>query len=107
MQVSRSGFYSWKNRGKSKRDQDRELLTPKVKELHEISRGTYGKRRMAIKLEIITGISCGQHIAGTLMKLAGAQVKRRKKFKATTNNKHSLPVTSVPTFNQIISAGYR
>ncbi len=48
---------------------------------------------MAVEVEKATGISCGQHKAGTLMKLAGVQVKRGKKFKATTNNKHSLPVS--------------
>ena len=93
MQVSRSGYYSWKNRKKSKRDQEREFLISKVKELHRISRGTYGKRRMAVELEAATGIPCGVHKAGTLMKLAGVQVKRRKKFKATTNSKHGLPVS--------------
>jgi len=93
MQVSRSGFYSWRNRDQSKRDQERESLIPKVKELHKISWGTYGKRRIAIELEKATGISCGQHKAATLMKLAGVQAKRRKKFKATTNSKHSLPVS--------------
>ena len=93
MQVSRSGYYSWKNRGQSKRDQEREFLIPKVKELHKISRGTYGKRRMAVELEAATGIPCGRHKAGTLMKLSGVQVKRRKKFKATTNSNHGLPVS--------------
>ena len=93
MQVSRSGYYSWKNRCKSKRDQEREFLIPKVKELHKISRGTYGKRRIAVELEAVTGIACGLHKAGTLMKLAGVQVKRRKKFKATTNSNHGLPVS--------------
>jgi len=93
MQVSRSGYYSWKNRRKSKRDHERGFLIPKVKEIHKISRGTYGKRRMAVELEIATGIPCGQHKAGTLMRLAGVQAKRRKKFKVTTNSKHDLPVS--------------
>ncbi len=92
MQVSRSGYYSWKNRCKSKRDQEREFLITKVKELHKISRGTYGKRRIAVELESVTGIPCGLHKDGTLMKSAGVQVKRRKKFKATTNSNHGLPV---------------
>ena len=78
MQVSRSGYYSWKNRQKSTRDLEREVLIPKVKELHQISRGTYGKRRMAVELEAATGIPCGVHKAGTLMKLAGVQEKDAK-----------------------------
>lgn len=92
MQVSRSGYYSWKKRGKSSRDQERERLIPKVKEIHKASRGAYGSRRVAKELESATGTRCGKHKAGTLMKLAGVEAKQRKKFKATTNSKHNLPV---------------
>ena len=91
MQVSRSGYYSWRNRDQSARDKERERLIPKVKEIHKASRGTYGSRRMARELES-TGTHCGKHKAGTLMKLAGVQAKQRKKFKSTTNSNHSLPV---------------
>jgi len=91
MQVSRSGYYSWRNRGQSARDEEREKLIPKVKEIHKTSRGTYGSRRIAMELESV-GTHCGKHKAGTLMRLAGVQAKQRKKFKATTNSKHSLPV---------------
>jgi len=91
MQVSRSGFYSWKRRGRSTREQERERLIPKVKEIHKASKGTYGSRRVARALES-AGASCGKHKAGTLMKLAGVKAKQRKKFKATTNSRHNLPV---------------
>ena len=66
-------------------------LSPRVKEIHKTSRETYGSRRIAKELEA-TGTRCGKHKAGTLMKLAGVEAKQRKKFKATTNSKHSLPV---------------
>ena len=36
--------------------------------------------------------SCGKHKAGTLMKLAGVRAKQRKRFKATTDSNHRLPV---------------
>ena len=91
MQVSRSGYYSWKKRAKSTRDQERERLIPKVREIHKTSRGTYGSRRVARELES-AGTSCGKHKAGTLMKLAGVEARQRRKFKATTNSKHNLPV---------------
>ena len=51
MQVSRSGFYSWEKRDKSARDQERERLIPRVKEIHKTSRETYGSRRIAKELE--------------------------------------------------------
>ena len=39
------------------------------------------------------GVSCGEHKAGTLTKLADVQAKQKKKFKATTDSKHNLPVS--------------
>ena len=91
MRVSRSGFYSWRTRGKSPRQQERERLIPKVKEIHRESKKSYGARRIADDLEA-QGESCGRTKAGTLMKLAGVAAKQKKKFKATTDSKHNLPV---------------
>ena len=93
MQVSRSGFYNWVKRGKSTRDQERERLIPRVKEIHKTSKETYGSRRIAKEIEA-AGTRCGKHKARTLMKLAGVEAKQRKKFKATTNSKHNLSVAS-------------
>lgn len=89
MQVSRSGFYSWKNREKSPRQQERDRLIPKVKEIHKQTRGSYGARRISEELKA-QGESCGRSKAGTLMRLAQVSAKQRKKFKATTDSKHSL-----------------
>ncbi len=91
MRVSRSGFYSWKNREKSPRQRERERLIPKVKKIDKEAKQSYGARRIAEDLEA-QGESCGRTKAGTLMKLAGVEAKQRKKFKATTDSKHNLPV---------------
>jgi transposase InsO family protein len=91
MQVSRSGYYSWKNRGKSDRQKERERLIPKVKEIHRQSKSSYGARRISEELEA-QGESCGRTKAGTLMKLAEVEAKQKKKFKVTTDSKHNLPV---------------
>jgi len=91
MQVSRSGFYSWKKRKKSFRQQERDRLIPRVREIHIQTRGSYGARRISAELEE-QGESCGRSKAGTLMKLAQVTAKQRKKFKATTDSKHTMPV---------------
>jgi putative transposase len=91
MRVSRSGYYAWNNREKSPRQSERERLIPKVKEIHRQSKGTYGARRIAKELEQ-QGESCRRSKAGTLMKLAGVEAKQKRKFKATTDSKHDLPV---------------
>jgi len=91
MQVCRSGFYSWKKRRKSLRQQERDRLIPKVKEIHQKTRGSYGARRISAELEA-QGESCGRGKAGTLMRLAAVTAKQKKKFKATTDSKHKLAV---------------
>ena len=91
MSVSRSGFYSWKNRRKSNHHIEQERLIPIVKEIHMVSRGTYGTRRISQELKV-KGEYCGRVKAKTLMKLAGVMAKQRKRFKTTTNSKHNLPV---------------
>ena len=91
MQVSRSGYYHWKRRGPSAREQERAQLIPRVRGLHQKSKATYGSRRMAQELKAL-GFRCGKHKAGTLMKLAGVAAKQRKRFKATTDSNHQLPV---------------
>lgn len=91
MRVSRSGYYSWRSRGKSARQEEYERLIPVVKEASRVSRSTYGARRIA--KEIIThGSPCGRTKAQTLMQLADVSAKQYKKFKVTTDSKHNLPV---------------
>ncbi len=66
-------------------------MIPEVKKIHRQSRASYGTRRISEELKA-QGESCGRTKAGTLMKLAGAAVKQRRKFKATTDSSHNLPV---------------
>ena len=91
LQVSRSGFYSWSSRDKSNRERDRERLIPKVKAIHRQVRGSYGARRISEELTV-AGEPCGRAKASTLMKLARVTAKQKKRFKATTDSKHNLPV---------------
>jgi len=91
MHVSRSGYYTWRKGVKSPRQEENEMLIPIVRAAHKKSKGTYGARRMAIEIEAF-GFSCGRFKAGTVMKLAGVAAKQKKKFKATTDSKHNLPV---------------
>ena len=91
MQISRSGYYVWRNCIKSLKKIENERLIPIVQAAHKASKGTYGARRIAEEIKA-NGSPCGRCKAGTLMKLAGVAAKQKKKFKATTNSKHKLPV---------------
>ena len=91
MRVSRSGYYCWKTRSKSNRQQEQERIIPKIREIHRQTKASYGARRMSAELES-QGESCGRTRAGTLMKIAGVAAKQKKKFKVTTDSTHNLPV---------------
>ncbi len=91
MNVSRSGFYSWSSRDKSDREKERDRLIPRVKKIHKEVRGVYGARRISEELTA-KGEICGRTKATTLMRLANVAAKQKKKFKATTDSKHKLPV---------------
>jgi len=59
-------------------------LIAKVCEIHSDTRGSYGSRRMSSQLRD-DGYDVGRYRARSLMKKAGVSVKRRKKFKRTTD----------------------
>jgi len=91
LDVSRSGFYNWYHRARKKRSKENDKLIVLVRQLHREADGTYGTRRMAKALRV-HGISCGRCRARTLMRLAGVSVKRKKRFRVTTESNHNLPV---------------
>jgi len=91
MRVSRSGYYAWRTREEPAREKEYRRLVPLVRELHRQSYGTYGTRRIADDLRE-HGVACGRARARTLMSLAGVTVRRRRRFKATTDSSHGLPV---------------
>lgn len=92
MRVSSSGYYSWRNRGKSKREKEYSRLFPVVRSIHKEVRRSYGARRMSVELQE-RGFACGRHKASTVMKLAGVEAKTKKKFKITTDSRHALPIS--------------
>ena len=91
MKVARSGYYAWLAAGKSKRQIENEKLIPLVRQISQESDRTFGSRRIAQAL-CAREIPCGRVRARTLMRLAGVSVKRKKKFRVTTDSKHKLPV---------------
>jgi len=92
MRVSPSGYYAWRKRGITERQKEYNRLRPIVRAIQKESKESYGSRRMSRELHA-RGFPCGRHKAATLMRRAGAEVKRKRKFKVTTNSRHSLPVS--------------
>jgi len=89
--ASRSGYYRWKKEPQGKRREENEKILMKIKESHKNSNRSYGSPRITDELRA-SGIQCGKHRIARIMKIHGIAAKAAKKFKATTNSKHNLPV---------------
>ncbi len=90
LQVSRSGYYAWKDRTPSCHQMADEELLGAIRQSHANSRGLYGVHR--IHADIKEQFGCGKNRVHRLMKANGIRSVRPRKYKATTNSKHNLPV---------------
>jgi putative transposase len=69
LKLSRSSYYDWKDRPPSKRDQENAVLTEKIREVHDRSRGTYGYPRVHAELGAL-GVRCSRKRVARLMRKA-------------------------------------
>jgi transposase InsO family protein len=90
-EVSRSGFYDWLSRPESARKQADRRLGEDIKQAFEDSRENYGTRRIQQTLRD-QGKQVSRARIGRLMRQQELRCKTRRRFRATTNSKHSLPV---------------
>jgi transposase InsO family protein len=90
--VSCSGYYSWIDRPLSQRAQEEIRLELEIKAAHLRTRQTYGPERLQGDLAE-NGIQVGICRIRRIRKKLGLRCKQKKKFKATTDSRHKLPVT--------------
>jgi len=93
LEVSRSGYYSWRKSEKSRRAGENEELTAKIKRKHDQSRGTYGSPRITEALWK-DGVRCGENRVARIMRIEGIVGVGKKKYKITTDSKHNKPVSA-------------
>lgn len=89
--VSASGYYDWRDRPLSARDQARDALDEAVRQTFSDEKGRAGSPRVGARLRA-KGISAGRHQVAQSMHRQGLRAKAARKFKATTNSNHRLPV---------------
>lgn len=89
--VSKSGYYVWKKRPKSQQKIRKEKLTAQIKHEYLDSRKNYGSPKITKKLNK-KGIKVSQKTVTRIMKENNIRSKTVKKYKATTNSKHHLPI---------------
>ena len=90
-EVSRSGYYAWFNRKPSKRLQEDGRLEVEIIAAHKRTRGTCGPERLQKDLAA-HGVKTGICRIRRIRKKLGIRCKQIRKFKATTDSKHELPV---------------
>ena len=88
MQVSTSAYYVWKTHPEcTDKAQQQEQLKTKTRELFEMSKQSYGSRRLSDALNK-AGYQAGQDKARRLMVQLGLEVRYPKRFKVTTDSDH-------------------
>ena len=91
LSVSKSGYYSWLKRRKSKTQLANIRLLKRIRKIFNNNHQRYGYRRVWFELHL-RGIQCSKNRVARLMKAESLKAKRIKRFKITTKSKHNLPV---------------
>ena len=91
LEVSRSGFYAWLERGRSTRSTADEKLAVHIAAAFEVGRGAYSSPRVQEELKA-AGIDVSRKRIARLMTEMGLEGRRKRPFKATTDSKHAMPV---------------
>jgi putative transposase len=88
LKVSQSGYYRWKSNFISNRAKKVSVLKEKITTIYFESKQRYGSPRITIELNVL-GYKISKITVAKYMKQLGLRSKLSKKFKATTDSKHS------------------
>ena len=92
LQVTRSGYYAWRDRPQSRRQRRRAELVKQIRQVHEESRATYGSPRVTPELKD-RGLDVCENTVARYMRDAGLCVKPRRRFvPRTTDSEHQHPI---------------
>lgn len=89
--VSRSGYYTFCGRKPSNQQQANQILDTQIKEIYSAHRGRYGTPRIHRELQA-QGTLCGANRVARRLSTLGLKAKPKKRFIATTDSRHNLPV---------------
>ena len=91
LEVTRSGFYAWQCRAPSDHAVDDQRLALEIAAIHKANDETYGSPRIHAELQA-KGLDVSRKRVARLMRELGLKSRRKRRFKATTDSKHNLPV---------------
>lgn len=93
LEVSRAGFYAWQDRVPSSHAHTDERLGLEIAAIHAASRRCYGSPRVHVELGA-RGHRTSRKRVARLMRQRGLAGRRRRRFRATTDTHHTLPVAA-------------
>jgi putative transposase len=91
LDVSESGYHAWRKRPPSARARQEARLEMEIRAAHQRTRETCGPERLQAELSD-HGVRVGIHRIKRIRKKLGLRCRQKRKFKATTDSKHTLPV---------------
>ena len=89
--VSVSGYYAWRQRPVSRREEANQALVQRIRRLHHRSHQTYGSPRIWAELRA-EGEQCSRNRVARLMRLYHIGARRPRRYTVTTQSQHQYPV---------------
>lgn len=89
--MSKSGYYAWKERAKSRHKIANEELLIEIRRVFLEHDKNYGSPRICKALDK-EGIGCSENRVARLMQKDNLVAVQRRKYRVTTNSKHNWPV---------------
>ena len=93
LKVAPAGYYAWRDRPESERMRANRGLLVHIRAIHAESRRTYGSPSIWDRLRQ-RGHGVGKHRVARLMRAHGIRAKTVKKWRATTDSTHALPIAA-------------
>jgi putative transposase len=91
LDVSVAGYYAWRERPASARQQRQDALLVEIRAIHAEFKARYGSPRIQAELAA-RGQDCCVNTVAKLMRDHDIQAKTARKFRCTTDSNHDLPV---------------
>lgn len=93
LEVSPSAYYESLSRMPSHRVRDNEIIDDQIAKIYTEHRGRYGAPRIHKELEAL-GKHLGKNKVARRMRRLGLRALAKRKWKATTDSRHTLPVAA-------------
>jgi putative transposase len=90
LQVSRSGYYGWRDRPESKCSEQNRLLLQQIRNVHEGNKQAYGAIKTWRALQKM-GVRCGKQRVARLRRIAGIEARRKRRFRLAYQARQSAP----------------